>query len=67
MNGKEDESGSTATAMFIGEDMLFISHVGDSCAVFSQPFNSDISLAKQVRKIKKVGKWLEKQLSFMKS
>lgn len=32
MNG-EDESGSTATALFIGNDVLFISHVGDSCVV----------------------------------
>jgi protein phosphatase 1A len=33
MSGEEDESGSTATVMFIGNDMLFISHVGDSCVV----------------------------------
>lgn len=33
MSGEDDESGATATAMFIGNDMLFISHVGDSCAV----------------------------------
>lgn len=41
MSGEEDESGSTATVMFIGNDMLFISHVGDSCVVriqFYHPF-----------------------------
>ncbi|KAM5557706.1 hypothetical protein ABKV19_024853 [Rosa sericea] len=34
-NGEEDESGSTATVMFVGNDMLFISHVGDSSVVQS--------------------------------
>lgn len=33
MSGKEDESGATATAVFIGEDMLLISHLGDSSVV----------------------------------
>lgn len=33
MNGDDDESGATATTMFVGNDMLFICHVGDSCAV----------------------------------
>lgn len=36
MSGDEDESGSTATVMLIGNDMLFISHVGDSCVVCIQ-------------------------------
>jgi len=33
MAGEEDESGSTATVMFLGNDTLFISHIGDSCVV----------------------------------
>jgi len=33
MNGEEDESGATATAVFIGGDELLISHIGDSSAV----------------------------------
>lgn len=32
-NGEEDESGSTATVMFIRNDISFIAHIGDSCAV----------------------------------
>jgi len=30
---EEDESGSTATVMFIRNDVSFIAHIGDSCAV----------------------------------
>lgn len=33
MNAEEDESGATATVMFLGSDILFISHIGDSCVV----------------------------------
>lgn len=33
MNGEEDESGATLTAMFIGDDNLLILHIGDSSAV----------------------------------
>ncbi|GJS15805.1 protein phosphatase 2C 57 isoform X1, partial [Tanacetum coccineum] len=36
MNEDDDESGATATTIVIGNDMLFISHVGDSSAVLSQ-------------------------------
>lgn len=32
-SGEEVESGSTATAIFVGEDVMFVSHVGDSCVV----------------------------------
>lgn len=31
--GEEDESGSTATVMLIRNDVSFIAHIGDSCAV----------------------------------
>lgn len=40
MSGEEDESGSTATVMLIGNDMLFISHVGDSSVVCIQSYHS---------------------------
>lgn len=33
MNGDEDESGATATAIFVRDDMLLISHLGDSSVV----------------------------------
>jgi len=33
MNGEEDESGATATTVFIGDDELLISHIGDSTVV----------------------------------
>ena len=33
MKGEEDESGATATAVFIGDDKLLISHIGDSSVV----------------------------------
>lgn len=35
---KEDESGSTATALFVGTDTLIIAHVGDSSVVHDHPF-----------------------------
>lgn len=33
MTGEDVESGSTATVLLIGDDTVFISHVGDSCVV----------------------------------
>lgn len=41
MNEVEDESGSTATAVFIGDDMMLISHIGDSSVVcFVDPYGA---------------------------
>lgn len=34
MTGEEVESGSTATVIFVGNDVLVISHVGDSSVVY---------------------------------
>lgn len=34
-SGEGTESGSTATAIFLRNDVLFISHVGDSCVVYN--------------------------------
>lgn len=31
--GKEDDSGATATIMFVRNDSLIICHIGDSCVV----------------------------------
>ena len=31
----DDESGSIATIMLIGNEVLYISHVGDSCVVWT--------------------------------
>ncbi|KAH9780156.1 protein phosphatase 2C 57 [Citrus sinensis] len=42
MNAEEDESGATATVMFIGRDILFISHVGDCCVVLSRTGKADV-------------------------
>jgi protein phosphatase 1A len=35
---KEDESGATATAMFLRNDVLVVSHIGDSCLVPTIPY-----------------------------
>lgn len=34
----EDESGATATALFLRDDTLFVAHVGDSCLVCATAF-----------------------------
>ncbi|KAM0001622.1 putative protein-serine/threonine phosphatase [Helianthus debilis subsp. tardiflorus] len=67
---EEDESGATATAIFIGNDMLYISHVGDSCAVLSQSGNAEeltnshrpygrnkVSL-QEIKRIREAGGWI---------
>uniref|UniRef100_M1BLB1 protein-serine/threonine phosphatase n=1 Tax=Solanum tuberosum TaxID=4113 RepID=M1BLB1_SOLTU len=38
---KEDESGATATAVFVGNDTLIIAHVGDSSVVNEHSFPAD--------------------------
>ena len=32
---KDDDSGATATAMFLRNDVLVVSHIGDSCLVLT--------------------------------
>ncbi|KAJ0730111.1 putative protein-serine/threonine phosphatase [Helianthus annuus] len=67
---EDDESGATATAIFIGNDMLYISHVGDSCAVLSQSGNAEeltnshrpygrnkVSL-QEIKRIREAGGWI---------
>ncbi|KAL1824021.1 hypothetical protein ACET3Z_010799 [Daucus carota] len=69
-SGEETESGSTATALFINNDLLFISHVGDSCAVLSRagkpevltgshrPYGSNKASLNEIRRIREAGGWI---------
>ncbi|KAL7003635.1 Serine/threonine-protein phosphatase PP2A catalytic subunit, variant 2 [Sarracenia purpurea var. burkii] len=69
-SGQEDESGSTATVMFIGNERLFIAHVGDSCVVLSRsgkaealtnphrPYGSNMASLQEIRRIKEAGGWI---------
>ncbi|CAL9227110.1 unnamed protein product [Arabidopsis halleri] len=68
--GEEDESGSTATVMFIRNDVSFIAHIGDSCAVLSRsgqieeltdshrPYGSSKAAIQEVKRIKEAGGWI---------
>lgn len=52
MNGDEDESGATATAVLVGDDMLLISHLGDSSVVcVLHPCTANVVLACLIRKV----------------
>ncbi|KAJ7959367.1 Protein phosphatase 2C [Quillaja saponaria] len=67
---EEDESGSTATVMFIGDDMLVISHVGDSSVVLCRsgkaemltsphrPYGSNIVSLQEIKRIRNAGGWI---------
>ncbi|XP_048420989.1 protein phosphatase 2C 57 [Pyrus x bretschneideri] len=69
-NGEEDGSGSTATLMFVGNDTLVISHVGDSCAVQScsgkaevlthphRPYGSNKASLREIKRIREEGGWI---------
>ncbi|TQD69156.1 hypothetical protein C1H46_045311 [Malus baccata] len=69
-NGEKDESGSTATLMFVGNDTLVISHVGDSCVVQScsgkaevlthphRPYGSNKASLQEIKRIREEGGWL---------
>ncbi|KAL4205071.1 hypothetical protein AMTRI_Chr01g135320 [Amborella trichopoda] len=68
--GKEDESGSTATVVFVGNDMLIISHVGDSCVALSRsgkaevltsshrPYGNNRVSLEEIRRIREAGGWI---------
>ncbi|KAG6714226.1 hypothetical protein I3842_05G193400 [Carya illinoinensis] len=70
MSGDEDESGSTATVMLIGNDMMFISHVGDSCVVLSRtgraeiltnphrPYGSNKVSLQEIKRVREAGGWI---------
>ncbi|KAK4480517.1 hypothetical protein RD792_013593 [Penstemon davidsonii] len=69
-NGEEDESGSTATAVFVQDNVLFISHVGDSCVALSRsgkaevltnshrPYGSKKASLEEIRRIREAGGWI---------
>ncbi|XP_021281285.1 protein phosphatase 2C 57 isoform X2 [Herrania umbratica] len=66
----DDESGSTATVMLVGNEVLFISHVGDSCVVLSRagkvevltdshrPYGSNETSLQEIRRIREAGGWI---------
>ncbi|CAN1170663.1 Protein phosphatase 2C 57 [Linum perenne] len=70
MNHAEDESGSTATVVFIASDRLIISHIGDSNVVLSRsgkaevltdphrPYGSNKSSLQEIRRIREAGGWI---------
>ncbi|KAL4594755.1 hypothetical protein ACB092_12G042100 [Castanea dentata] len=70
MAGEEDESGSTATVMFLGNDTLFISHVGDSCVALSRsgktevltnphrPYGSNRASLQEIKRVRDAGGWI---------
>ncbi|KAJ7965319.1 Protein phosphatase 2C [Quillaja saponaria] len=67
---EEDESGCTATVVFIGDDMLLISHVGDSSVVLCRsgkaevltsphrPYGSNRSSLQEIKRIREAGGWI---------
>ncbi|GMY07557.1 protein phosphatase 2C 57 [Fagus crenata] len=67
---EEDGSGSTATVMILGNDMLFISHVGDSCVVLSRsgkaeiltnphrPYGSNKASLQEIKRVRDAGGWI---------
>ncbi|XP_023553433.1 protein phosphatase 2C 57-like [Cucurbita pepo subsp. pepo] len=69
-DGEEDESGSTATVAFIRNDVLFVSHVGDSCVVLSRPggaqlltsshrpYGNNTTSLQEVKRIREAGGWI---------
>ncbi|RZC17988.1 Protein phosphatase 2C 57 [Glycine soja] len=69
MNGEEDESGATATTVFIGDDELLISHIGDSTVVLCRsgkaevltsphrPIGSNKTSLDEIRRVREAGGW----------
>uniref|UniRef100_A0A0D3EQ21 protein-serine/threonine phosphatase n=1 Tax=Oryza barthii TaxID=65489 RepID=A0A0D3EQ21_9ORYZ len=67
---KEDESGATATAMFLRNDVLVVSHIGDSCLVvsrggrpqavtnFHRPYGNKKASLEEVKRIRAAGGWI---------
>ncbi|KAG9447841.1 hypothetical protein H6P81_013969 [Aristolochia fimbriata] len=68
--GNNDESGATATAVFVGNDLMIISHVGDSCVAISRsgkaevltsphrPYGNNKSSLGEIRRIREAGGWI---------
>ncbi|KAK1269641.1 putative protein phosphatase 2C 5 [Acorus gramineus] len=71
--GKEDDSGSTATAIFVGDGVLIISHIGDSSVVISRsgraevltgphrPYGNNMVSLGEIKRIREAGGWNPKQ------
>ncbi|KAJ6677378.1 PROTEIN PHOSPHATASE 2C [Salix viminalis] len=69
-DGEQDQSGSTATAMFIGNEKLVISHIGDTSVVLSRsgkmevltdahrPYGSNKISLQEIRRVREAGGWI---------
>uniref|UniRef100_A0A1D1YVH7 protein-serine/threonine phosphatase n=1 Tax=Anthurium amnicola TaxID=1678845 RepID=A0A1D1YVH7_9ARAE len=69
-SGSEDDSGSTATVIFVRNDVMIISHVGDSCVAISRSGKADVSTnphrpygnkkvsLEEVKRIRAAGGWI---------
>ncbi|CAM8935080.1 unnamed protein product [Rhodiola kirilowii] len=67
---KDDESGSTATVIFIGNETLLVSHVGDSSVVLSRngkpeiltnphrPYGRNKVSLQEIRRVREAGGWI---------
>ncbi|CAO2208373.1 unnamed protein product [Urochloa humidicola] len=68
---KDDDSGATATAMFLRNDVLVVSHIGDSCLqVISRggrpealtgshrPYGNNTTSLQEVKRIRAAGGWI---------
>ncbi|KZV36439.1 hypothetical protein F511_15944 [Dorcoceras hygrometricum] len=70
MSNDEIESGATATVIFVREDAMFISHVGDSCVVLSRsgkaevltdshrPYGKNTISLQEIKRINEAGGWI---------
>ncbi|CAA7408624.1 unnamed protein product [Spirodela intermedia] len=68
--GTEDDSGSTATVIFVRSDVMFISHIGDSCVAISRsgkaevltnphrPYGSNRMSLEEIKRIRAAGGWI---------
>ncbi|KAJ8492446.1 hypothetical protein OPV22_014167 [Ensete ventricosum] len=68
--GKEVESGATATVMFLRNDILIISHIGDSCVVISRtgkaealtnphrPYGKNRVSLEEIKRVRAAGGWI---------
>ncbi|EPS62033.1 hypothetical protein M569_12759 [Genlisea aurea] len=66
----DDDSGSTVTAIFVLNDVMFISHVGDSSAVLSRsgkpfvlteshrPYGKAAAAIREIKRVKELGGWI---------
>ncbi|WVZ70092.1 hypothetical protein U9M48_018788 [Paspalum notatum var. saurae] len=66
----DDDSGATATVMFLRNDILVVSHIGDSCLVISRggrpqaltgshrPYGNNKTALEEVKRIRAAGGWI---------